>query len=506
MWAEEVEARIRRLRELGRDPYLRVYRFDVTALASDILARYSSLEPGEESYERVSVAGRVWHVRRHGRISFLDLHDQSGRIQVVVRKDVLEPGDWEVFELLDKGDLVGVSGRVVRTKAGEISVLAERLEILALAWRPIPFHELGIRDPEQRYKERYLDIMLNTRVRRAIHDLYRLEYSMRRILHSRGFVEVHTPKLQPIYGGALAKPFTTRVEALKREAYLSIAPETYLKRLVVAGFHRVYEIAVCFRNEDIDATHYPEFVQLEIYQAFADWNDMMNLTEELISEAVKEVYGDYKVELGGFVIDFTRPWKRIQLEEAVETLGGEKVRGKDYEELVEIARSLGIAVDDPRRGKILEKIFERTVQPKLAGPTFVTLFPRDVSPLARSYREDPRYSERFELYVGGLEVGNGYSELNNPVLQYHFFKEEEDLRRASGRSGVEAHPMDKDYVRSLEYGLPPTGGVGIGLYRLMMALTGLESIKDVIPFTLVFPDDFKCAVELNPGLLKLYAP
>ncbi|HWQ16723.1 MAG TPA: lysine--tRNA ligase [Sulfolobales archaeon] len=508
MWAKEIEERIKKLREMGRDPYLIAYRFDVSSPALEIVSKYAYLKPGDETSDSVSVAGRVWHIRRHGKITFMDLYDNTGKIQIVVKADTLREDDRPLLQIIDKGDIIGVSGRVIKTKAGEVSILAERIEILSLSWRPIPFHEFGIRDPEQRYRERYLDILLNSRIRSAIVNLYKLEYNMRRILHEKGFVEVHTPKLQPIYGGALAKPFVTRIEALKRDAYLSIAPETYLKRLVVAGLYRVYEIAVCFRNEDIDATHYPEFVQLEIYQAFADWNDIMSLVEELVSESVKSIYGDYKVEVrsdsDSYTIDFRRPWKRIALEEAIERYGGVKIVNKDESEILEIAKSLGIEATDPRRGKILEKIFEKTAQPKINDPTFITLFPRDISPLARPYRNDPKYSERFELYIRGLEIGNGYSELNNPVLQYHFFKEEEELRKKAGRADVESHPMDKDYVRSLEYGLPPTGGVGIGLYRLSMVLSGLSSIKDVIPFIYVVPDEFQCAVELNPNLLDLY--
>lgn len=492
--------KLRVLAERGLDPYVSVYRFEVTARAEDIRVRYSSLAPGDETNDVVSVAGRVWHVRSHGGITFIDLYDETGRIQIVIRRDALEanPRLGFLMGVLDKGDIIGVRGRVIRTRRGEISVLAEDMELLAVTWRPIPFHEFGVRDPEQRYRERYIDIMLNSRVRGAIVNLYRLEMEMRRILDGKGFVEVHTPKLQPIYGGALAKPFVTRINALDRIVYLSIAPETYLKRLVVAGLHKVYEIAVCFRNEDIDATHYPEFVQLEAYQAFADWNDMMALTEELIAESVKKVYGDYKVEVESEgevrVVDFTRPWRRVNLEESIESILRTRVRGRSREELLEIARSLGVEVRDPRKGKILEKIFERLVVPSIVNPTFVTLFPRDISPLARPYRGDPDYAERFELYIAGLEIANGYSELNNPFLQYSLFREEEELRRIAGLD-VEAHPMDRDYIRALEYGMPPTGGVGIGLYRLIMTLSGLPSIKDVIPFTITSREDVELVVE-----------
>ncbi len=501
--------KLRVLAERGLDPYVSVYRFEVSARAEDVKTRYSSLAPGDETKDYVSVAGRVWHIRSHGGITFIDLYDETGRIQVVVRRDIVEgnPELGFLMSVLDKGDFIGVRGRVIRTRRGEISILAEDVKLLAITWRPIPFHEFGVKDPEQRYRERYIDIMLNSKVRKALVNLYKLEMEMRRILDEKGFVEVHTPKLQPIYGGALAKPFITKINALDRVVYLSIAPETYLKRLVVAGLYKVYEIAVCFRNEDIDATHYPEFVQLEVYQAFADWNDMMALTEELIAESVKRVYGDYKVdvEFGSGVksLDFTRPWRRINLEDAIEDVLKTKVKDRSREELLEIARSLGVEVRDPRKGKILEKLFEKLVVPSIVNPTFVTLFPRDISPLARPYRFNPEYAERFELYIAGLEIANGYSELNNPLLQYHFFKEEEELRKTTGFD-VETHPMDRDYIRALEYGMPPTGGVGIGLYRLIMILSGLPSIKDVIPFTITTPENVELVVEKEYEMAKKY--
>lgn len=496
---EEIKAKLEKMISHGLDPYASAYRYEVSHTAEEIKRGWSRLAPGEESDDIVSVAGRLWHIRRHGGITFMDLRDASDKIQLVLKRDVVERSDKlrKLIEVIDKGDIIGARGRVIRTKTGEISVLVEDMDLLAIAWRPIPFHEFGIKDPEQRYRERYLDIMLNSKVREAIVNLYKIEREMRRILDAKGYVEVHTPKLQPIYGGALAKPFVTKINALDRQVYMSIAPETYLKRLVVAGIHRVYEIAVCFRNEDIDATHYPEFVQLEAYQAFADWNDMMNLTEELIAESVKAVYGDYEVN----GINFRRPWRRIVLIDAVEEALGTRIRGRSKEELLQIAQGLGIEVRDPRAGKLVEKMFEKLVLPKLRDPTFVTLFPRDISPLARSSREDPSMAERFELYIGGLEIANGYSELNNPVVQYVLFKEEEELRRGLDE---EAHPMDLDYVRALEYGLPPTGGIGIGLYRLMMVLAGLPSIKDVIPFTITSPENVELVSEKFQHLASRY--
>ncbi|RLG77753.1 MAG: lysine--tRNA ligase [Thermoprotei archaeon] len=502
--------RIWRFIELGIDPYTSVYRYQVTATAEFIKKYYADLGKGESSEDTYKLAGRVMGLRRHGRIVFAILNDGSDSIQLVLRYDVLGPEKWRLIELLNIGDVVGVEGNPIRTLRGELSILVRDLKYLAITWRDFPEKWHGLVDADKRYRLRYLDMMLNENVRQAIISMYRIEKAFRDFLDSEGFIEIHTPKLQPIYGGALARPFKTHMYALGVDAYLSIAPETYLKRLVVANFFKVYEIAVCFRNEDIDAEHYPEFVQIEIYKAFADWEDMMRLVERMVSYAVKETYGSYKltVEKNGETVelDFAPPWRRLGLEEAIELLGKVKVRDLSYEELLKLSKELGIEVKDPRRGKILEKIFEKVAQPKIANPTFITMFPRDVSPLARPSRKDPRYAERFEIYLAGLEVGNGYSELNNPVVQYYFFKKEEELRRkAADKFGeIEAHPMDKDYVRALEYGMPPTAGVGIGIYRLVMAIHGLPSIKDVIPFTFVLPEDFKTIAEVEPEILKYY--
>ncbi len=494
--------------EMGIDPYLTEYRFQITAFARDVKEKYSHLGKGEESEDIYRLAGRILALRRHGKIVFAVLDDGTDRIQLVLKHDVLGEERWKLVEALCVGDIVGVEGNPMRTLRGELSILVKDLRILALTWREYPEKWHGLSE-DKRYRLRYLDMMLNERVRKAIEVTYRIEKFFRDYLDSLGFIEIHTPKLQPIYGGALARPFTTRMYALDNKVvYLSIAPETYLKRAVVANFFRVYEISVCFRNEDIDAQHYPEFVQIEIYQAFADWNDMMRLVEDMVSKAVKQIFGSYVVELrDGRKIDFSPPWKRIGLEEAIESIGGVKVRDKDIDELRKLAEDLGIKVDDPRRGKILEKLFEKLVVPKIVDPTFVTLFPRDVSPLARPFRKDPRYAERFEIYINGLEVGNGYSELNNPIVQFYFFKKEEELRaKAAEKFGgeIEYHPMDRDYVRALEYGMPPTAGVGIGIYRLVMAILGLPSIKDVIPFTIVEPDDSPTIAEMHNDILRYY--
>lgn len=497
--------------DLGLDPYLSEYKYDVDIDIKTLKNKYSYLNNGEEALDRYNIAGRIMGIRRHGKIVFSVLDDSTDIIQLVFRYDVLGDNMWKLVEMLNVGDIIGVRGKPMKTLRGEFSLLVEEMKIVSITWRDYPEKWHGLLDPDKRYRMRYLDIMLNPMSRKALITTYKIEKNFRDFLDARGFIEVHTPKLQPIYGGALARPFTTKMYALDRIAYLSIAPETYLKRCVVGNLFKVYEIAVCFRNEDIDAQHYPEFIQIEIYQAFADWNDMMKLVEEMISTAVKDVFGDYaiEVEINGEKIElnFKPPWKRIGLEDSIEIYGGIKVKNKSIEELLEIANSLEIKLSDIRRGKIIEKIFEKIVEPKLIQPTYVTLYPRDISPLARPYRENPSYAERFEIFVNKLEVGNGYSELNNPIVQYYFFKKEEELRSqysAKIAEDIEYHPQDKDYVRALEYGMPPTAGVGIGIYRLVMILLGLSSIKDVIPFTIVEQDEPITIAEKYNDILDYY--
>ncbi|MEM1645071.1 MAG: lysine--tRNA ligase [Ignisphaera sp.] len=497
--------------ELGIDPYISEYRYDINASVKSLKDKYSYLNKGEEASERFNIAGRIMGIRRHGKIVFALLDDSTDVIQLVFKFDILGEKYWQIVELLNVGDVVGVKGKPMRTLRGEFSLLVEEFKVLAITWREYPEKWHGLVDADKRYRMRYLDFMLNPKVRKAIISTYKVEKSFRDFLNLRGFIEVHTPKLQPIYGGALARPFTTKMYALDRTVYLSIAPETYLKRCVVGNFFKVYEITVCFRNEDIDAQHYPEFVQIEIYWAFADWNDMMKLVEEMVSTAVKDIFGDYVLEVDKegekLELNFKPPWKRITLEDSIELYGGIKVKGKSIDELIEIAKSLNIKIDDMRRGKIIEKIFEKTTVPNIIQPTFVMLYPRDISPLARPYREDPNYAERFEIFIDRLEVGNGYSELNNPVVQHYFFKKEEELRmKLANKLGeeVEYHPLDKDYVRALEYGMPPTAGVGIGIYRLVMILTGLQSIKDVIPFTIVEQDEFQTITDKHQDILNYY--
>ncbi|MEM1917046.1 MAG: lysine--tRNA ligase [Ignisphaera sp.] len=497
--------------DLGIDPYISEYRYDVDIDVRTLKKIYSNLNNGDIASDRYSIAGRLMGIRRHGKIVFGVLDDSTDTIQLVFRYDVLGEDLWKVVELINVGDVIGVKGKPMRTLRGEFSLLVEEMRILSIAWREYPEKWHGLVDPDKRYRMRYLDIMLNPTSRKAIIVTHRIEKSFRDFLDARGFIEVHTPKLQPIYGGALARPFITKIYALDRTVYLSIAPETYLKRCVIGNLFKVYEISVCFRNEDIDAQHYPEFIQIEIYQAFADWNDMMKLVEEMISNAVKEVFGDYVIEIEKngekIELNFKPPWTRIKLEDSIEIYGGIKVKDRSTEELLDIAKSLEINIEDTRRGKIIEKIFEKIVEPKLIQPTYITLYPRDISPLARPYREDPRYAERFEIFINGLEIGNGYSELNNPIVQYYFFKKEEELRsRYVVKLGkeVEYHPLDKDYIRALEYAMPPTAGVGIGIYRLVMVVLGLQSIKDVIPFTIIEQDEFLTVAEKNNDIVDYY--
>ena len=494
--------RVRKLRELlkrGIDPFSKK-RFEVTASSSTLKEKYSHLAPGDETDDRYAIAGRITGLREHGKITFADLRDSAGDVQVVFRADVTK--GYELVSLLDRGDIVGVKGRVVRTRKGEISLLAEEFELLAKSLRPLPDTWYGLKDVERRYRERYVDLILNPEVRERFIKIHEALLETRKFFNERGFVEVLTPILQPIYGGAFARPFKTHHHFLDIDMYLRIAPELYLKRLIVGGFEKVYEISVNFRNEDIDATHNPEFYSIEAYWAYADYKDIMNLTEDYISHLVKKVAGTYVIEWNGKEIDFRKPWERMRMADAIREYGGPDVDSLDEKDVIKHARSLGY--DVVRYGEAVEKLFDHYAAPHIVNPTFITHYPVDISPLAKR-SEDPRYVERFELFIDGIEFANAYTELNNPIEQYKRFREEEELRKKIKKEGLEYHPMDKDFVRALEYGMPPTGGLGISLTRLFMVLTNVSTIKEVILFPALAPEKhIELVVELFPELLDLY--
>ena len=475
-------AKLAAWRAIGVEPY--AYRYDVTHHAADLLARGERVttEPGE----RVRVAGRVMTLRGHGKAGFAHLLDATGRIQLYFKADHLGE-QYRRYELLDVGDWIGVEGPLFRTKTGEITVRVDTLELLAKSLRPLPAKWDGLKDPETRYRQRYADLFMNLEVRETFRRRARLVSTLRAALDRNGYIEVETPVLQPLYGGAFARPFVTRHQALDMELYLRISNELYLKRLIVGGLERVYEFSRDFRNEGMDRTYNPEFTMLEYYQAFADVHDMMAFTEALIAEAVTAAAGSTRVPHQGVTLDWTPPWKRLSMVEAVSAAVGEDVGRLEAATLRRVAAKLGVETRPGiGPGGLLDAIFSEKVQPTLEQPVFVVDHPIETSPLARASRTRPGVVERFELFVCGMEIANAFSEQNDPEAQRRALEAQMALREAGDE---EAQGMDQDYVRALEYGMPPTGGVGIGIDRLAMLASDSRSIRDVILFPQLRPEE-----------------
>ena len=472
------------------------YRYERTHTAAGAVALYRD-EMGEDG-PLVRVAGRLDSLRSKGKTAFAHLEDPSGRIQIYLRQDGLGEG-YELVRLLDLDDHVGVEGRLFRTRAGEVTVRAERLELLAKSLRPLPRGKTqhtdegavtygGLHDPEVRYRQRYADLA----VHREVREVFRLRASvvswLRRFLDERGFLEVETPVLQPLYGGAAARPFVTHHNALDMPLYLRIADELYLKRLLVGGLERVYEIGHDFRNEGMDRTHNPEFTMLEFYQAYADYGDMMALTEAMVAGVVEHARGTRRLERYGTTLDFTPPFARVGFIEGIRARCGLDLRTASEDEMRALLRRAGAepeALADLAGGRLMDEVFKTVLEPELIQPTFVTDYPKALSPLAKEHRSDPALTERFELFIGGKELANGFSELNDPDDQRRRF-EDQVRQRAAGDE--EAHAFDADYIRALEYGMPPAGGVGVGIDRLMMVIADQASIRDVILFPAMRPE------------------
>ena len=490
------------LRARGVEPF--AYSYARTHAALEARAAFEQAESAGSLNEAneagpVRIAGRLTSLRSHGKTMFADLADREGRIQLYFRSKDL--GDaFAIAELLDIGDWVGAEGMVLRTRMGEVTVRVTSFELLSKSVRPLPFGKEevdeatgerrvhhGFSDIEQRYRQRYADLAVNPEVRRVFIARTRLVSAIRRFLDERGYIEVETPVLQPLYGGASARPFTTHHNALDLQLFLRIADELYLKRLIVGGLERVYEIGKDFRNEGIDRTHNPEFTMLELYQAFADYNDIMSLVEDMLVHAVETLHGGRRTFVfEGHTIDFTPPFQRLPFLEALRVHGGLDVEAMSDEQLAERARSLGVEdVHTMGRGKLLDELFGALVEDKLVDPVFITDYPRELSPLAKPKRGDERLVERFELMVAGREIANAFSELNDPFDQRSRFEAQGALR---ARGDEEAQQLDEDYLRALEYGMPPTGGVGIGIDRLTMLLTDQSSIRDVILFPTMRPE------------------
>jgi lysyl-tRNA synthetase class 2 len=485
------------LQDRGILPF--AYRFDRTHLTEEA-ARLFEDEEGDGRLDEkahgsaVRVGGRLKSFRGHGKSAFGHLEDGSGAIQIYFRKDVLgEESFQNVMELVDLGDWLGIEGPLFRTRTGEVTVRAESWKLLSKSLRPLPLGKVeedpetgetiihgGFADVESRYRQRYADLAVHPHVREVFRARAKIITAIREFMDGEGFLEVETPALQPLYGGASARPFVTTHNALDRTMYLRIADELYLKRLVVGGFERVYEIAKDFRNEGIDRTHNPEFTMLEFYQAFADYNDMMEVVERLMVHLVDRAVGSRTVSFQGQEIHFAPPFRRVRLLDALADAMKEDPTGLSEEELRDRAYKLRLPeLEGAGRGKLLDRLFEALVQEGLQQPTFVTDYPKELSPLAKTHREDPELTERFELFVAGQEVANAFSELNDPLDQRARFQQQAGLR---ARGDDEAQQVDEDYIRALEYGLPPTGGVGMGLDRLTMILTDQASIRDVILF------------------------
>ncbi len=479
-------AKLERLRERGVDAY--PPRFFRTCDNATAAATFAAVESGQQAggdAEGLALAGRITSLRVMGRAAFLDLQDESGSIQALFRRNNLGD-DYELLRDLDIGDHLGVEGNLIRTRTGEITIDASHAAIIAKGMRPLPEKYHGLRDTETRYRQRYLDLIAN----REVMDVFRLRSKVisgiRRFLDERGFLEVDTPVLVPVAAGAHARPFITHHNALDERLYLRIATELYLKRLIIGGFDKVYEIGRVFRNEGIDQDHNPEFTLLESYEAYADYNRVMEMVEQMISGLAVEATGSAQVAVGQQVIDFTPPWLRVSLREELQRRSGIDLDAcpasdKGMQELQQRARSLGVDTGlRESRGRIIDKLLSALVEPHLVQPTFVLDYPEEMSPLAKAKPGAPGYVERFEAFACGMEVANSYTELNDPLVQRERFEGQEEIRRLYQDEEVDR--LDEDFLTAMEYGMPPTGGLGIGIDRLVMLLSGQRSIRDVVLF------------------------
>ncbi len=478
---EQRAARVREIEALGFRPFGR--RFEFTHTIPDILANYSASTPEELVPEiRVRIAGRIQTVRRMGKAGFMHISQNGGRLQLYVKKDALAEPDYKLFGLLDLGDIIGAEGYLFRTRTGELSVHVEKLEFLSKTLLAMPEKFHGLEDVETRYRQRYLDLISNPEVRDVFVTRAKIISSIRRQLEARGYIEVETPMMQPVYGGAAARPFVTHHNTLDIDLYLRIAPELYLKRLVVGGLERVYEINRNFRNEGISTRHNPEFTMVEFYQAYTDYKGMMDLTEAMLRQMAIDATGGTVVKYGEFELDFGNV-RRLTMREAV--LEFWDVEGKPSLEQLRDPEWLKAETGKKTPGEGLAHLFEIHAEKKLIQPTIVYEFPIEVSPLANNSPEDPAMVDRFELFIAGMEIGNAYTELNNPMEQCRRFDGQLSMREGGDD---EAHQMDEDYLRAMAYGLPPTGGEGLGIDRLVMLLTDSQSIRDVILFPLLRPE------------------
>ncbi|MBW2971938.1 lysine--tRNA ligase [Candidatus Woesearchaeota archaeon] len=492
-----------KLRELGINPY--PYSFSKSHHAADIIGKYDSkLKPEEKTDDQVSVAGRVMQLRRMGKATFMHVQDATGKIQLYIREDDVGGDKYSLVKLLDIGDIIGAEGKVFKTKTGETSVYVSGFDMLCKSLRPFPEKYHGLQDTELRYRKRYLDLIFNQEVKETFMKRSRMIDAVREFFRNKGFMEVETPALQLIYGGANAKPFVTHINAWDMKMYLSISPELYLKRLIVGGFEKVFTICKNFRNEGVDKFHNPEFTMLECYQSWVDYNDMMKIMEDCFEYAclkvngstkVKHIYNGKEVE-----IDFKAPWQRMSMTEALDKFAGVDVSPLDEEGIKQLLENYSIEYEGKlTRGLGIQLLFEGLVEDKLVQPIHIIDHPKESTPLCKAHRDDPALIERFESYCMGAELCNAYSELNDPVVQRVLLEEQ----AAELRGGAEeAHPMDEDFVEAIEYGMTPTGGLGFGIDRMAVCIIGTESIRDVILFPTMKPAGKEKTVEEQDAELK----
>ena len=468
-----------KLREMGLNPYVNSHI--ISSPISDILERFSKEDDVLPENEEFSAAGRILAKREFGKTAFLTIRDRSGIIQVYIKKALLSENDFEVYTLSEVGDFIGVQGTLFRTKTGELTIRAFQYRLLTKALRDLPEKFHGLKDVETRYRQRYLDLIVNNDVKDVFIKRSQIIKEIRDFFTNHGFIEVETPMMHSLVGGAAAKPFITHHNALDMSLYLRIAPELYLKRLVVGGIERVFELNRNFRNEGVDTKHNPEFTMIEWYMAYADYNILMDMIEELVTHLAKKINNSEKLEYGNLTIDLTRPWARLTMAQAIEKYGNiSQDEISTYEKAKQVAQNLKITVDASwGQGRIVSEIFEAVAEEKLINPTFIIDYPKEISPLSKSKEDNPELTDRFELFVAGMELSNGFNELNDPIDQKERFQKQVDSRNAGDE---EACMMDEDYIRALEYGLPPTAGAGMGIDRLVMLLTNKQSIRDVLLF------------------------
>ncbi len=472
--------KLERIRARGINPY--PHRYHRSHTTEQAVALLKQKEEGLTQAEEVSVAGRIMAIRRMGKSAFLDIRDSSGKIQLLFQDiDRFDKDDLALFKDLDIGDIIGVEGNLLRTKSGEATVRVGDFTLLAKSLQPLPEKWHGLSDIEKRYRQRYLDLIANTEVEEIFKVRSRIITDIRQFLNQRGFLEVETPVLQPSAGGALAQPFITHHHALDRDLYLRIAPELYLKRLIVGGLDKVYELGRIFRNEGISTKHNPEFTMLESYEAYADYNDVMNMVEEMVSQVCQQVSGGGKVKFGDNMINFKPPWQRLELREAVKEYSGIDFAQCPSVDLLRVKmEEKGLEIDPEKNwAKLVDELLDTFVEPNLIQPTFLLDYPVSMSPLAKAKPGYERVVERFEAFAGGMEIANAFTELNDPLEQRKRFTEQQKERQAEG--GIE-ETIDEDFLLALEYGMPPTGGLGLGIDRLVMLLTGQQSIREVILF------------------------